>query len=406
MPDADLAASRTELSVKPFICLALFGIALNIILFVWPLSNIGSLYTSIQDPDFSDQNFYLYYARELCASRDLTIDDYYITWSSTGVMYYLTGLCRVTGSALSYAIVNPILFAGSVYLLAKELCARIDIPRIRWGFLFGFPHTVYLMALPGKEILSWMGAALVIYGLMLFSRPRPNHIGAAISALAGLIVLIANRPHELAILCTAMVLFFPLKNRFIPIGGAFIMGAVLLVSSAGASDMISLILTQASDRENVGVADQYGGALSSLELILSSDNEFVHALLSPFRALFLYLSPFSIAFRSIQFGEINYFVFREVAAAIKLVDCVTAGVIILAFLRDRTSNRNRRLLMRAMIATWALSLIAITYPGLQQKSRYLFQYFPMVMLAGLISSRKDQTTTKLLNAPSADFCGR
>jgi len=399
-----LASGTSGLSPMPFIFLALFGIALNWLLFAWPLLNISSLYTAVQDPDFSDQNFYLYYARELCGSRDLSIEDYYVTWSSTGVMYYLTGLCKVTGSELLYGIVNPCLFAGSMFLLAREVCDRFNISKIQSIYLFSFPHTVYLMALPGKEILSWLGACMVIYALLLFSRTKPSYLAASLAAFVGLIVLIVNRPHELVIVGAAMLLLFPLKNRFIPIIAGSVMAAAMLALSTGASDTFSLLLDQASGRENVGVADQYGGALSSLELMLSSDNEFVHAILSPVRALFLALSPFSILFRSIQFGEINYFIFREVPAAIKLLDMISTIVVIVLFVRDRGKGSDTKLVRRAFVGTWILSLLVITYPGLQQKSRYLFQYLPLVMLVGA-TARRDRAVPRLESAHHLEIKG-
>jgi hypothetical protein len=371
-------------SIYPFVWLALFGIFLNLALFVIPLLNIGSLYTIIQDPDFSDQNFYLYYAREFCHARDLTIQDYNVTWSSVGVMYYLTSLCSVSGTELIYSLVNPILFSGSIYFIYRELAKQFELTKIRWAILFGFPHTIYLMALPGKEILSWIGAACLIYALLLYSRPKPDVLKAIPIALVGLLVLVTNRPHELVIFGAALALLFPIRHRLV-IGTAVVaVGVALLFTMAGASDIVAIMLDQLDARESVGMTDQYGGALSGLEIALSSSNEFIHAALSPARALMLFLSPFSIIFRSINFGEINYFVFREIPPIIKLIDCGTAVYIFVLYYRENVSAAVRRY-QRAFILIWMLTLFAITYPGLQQKSRYLFQYFPLIMLVGLVA---------------------
>lgn len=378
--------TRSRIPIQPFVWLALYGVALNLIFFVIPLTDIGSLYTSFQDPDFSDQNFYLYYAREFCNARDMTIRDYSITWSSTGVMYYLTNICRVGGNELLYSIVNPSLFSLSVYLLYKEIVDRFEGIRGKWIYLFLFPHTVYLMALPGKEILSWCGAASVIYALLLFSRRRPNFLASGIFALVGLVVLVTNRPHELVILGAALALLFPMRNRLVPIAVVTALGAVVLVSMAGASEIIDLVVDQASAREGVGMADQYGGAVASLEVALSSSNEFAHAAMSPLRALFLFFSPFAIVLRGVDFSQLSYFIFRDGAAILKIFDCLSAIIIFVRYLRmaKKISPILRRY-QRAFIGVWIISLFAITYPGLQQKSRYMFQYFPLVMLAGVIS---------------------
>ena len=74
---------------KHFIFIFTFMISLYLIFWHLPLLSLNALKTASQDPNFSDQNYYLYIANDL-ASRDyVSLNDLNASWSTFGVIGYL-----------------------------------------------------------------------------------------------------------------------------------------------------------------------------------------------------------------------------------------------------------------------------------------------------------------------------
>ena len=360
-----------------------FGLLLHWLFWHLPLDHLGALMTPTQDERYSDPNFYLYAALQVCQKAQWNVDDLLVTWSSMGVVGYLTLGCRLLHTEYFYILLNPALAA-----LALGLClhsaVRIGLqPQIGLASLFALPYTLLTISMPGKEVISVLGAMGVASGMLLLTSRR-FRVAAVIHIVAGIILVALSRPHEAA----ALALFVLLWQT-----GSFrspVRLVVLLALAAHAAPELLSYFQLSSAAETLTDESLWSGSsegktadYDSLFSLLRSDNIVAHAVLGAFRVAVVLLAPITSLFSPWTEAEPAYFIFRDLSQRLRIIDL---GFIILVFVTVLRSVRPDCGAMveartRWMLPTFFLFMIyGIVFFGVSQKSRYTFQYTPLLLV--------------------------
>lgn len=368
------------------------GLALTILFFVglvtyltlwhFPLINLDSLTTVDQDANFTDQNYYLHVASTVCLMPTWSVDDITVTWSAVGVIGYLTYGCRLLGTEYFYILLNPLLVAMSLGLVVRigqiiGLKATIRLPSVLL-----LPYTFLTLSLPGKEIISVVGTLVMLGGLMLVSARRRIPVGLSLIA-AGLLVISVSRMHEsgaLAVFCVLwltgtlrapvrLLIFLVLATHF---AGDLLQGVSLNQDASSLTDEI--LWSGSSDGKSVDFDEFFS--------FLRADNLLTHALLGLFRVLVVLCSPLSSLITPPLDTNWSYFIFRDVSQRLRLVDFAFIFYVFARILRvNWTLVREHPAKDWAMMPLLFLYMIyVISFFGVSQKSRYIFQYTPVLLL--------------------------
>jgi hypothetical protein len=371
------------------------GLLVHLSFWHFPLLELGALKTPIQDENFTDQNFYLHVAERVCRMPTWTLDDITVTWSATGVIGYLTYGCRILGTEYFYVLVNPLLVALSIGYVAdtgRRLGCKIHIPA--WTIV-ALPYTWMTLSLPGKEVLSVVGTLVMVAGLMRLSARRQIALGF-VSLLLGLSIVSLNRLHEAGVLAMFCLLWLTgtMRSPFrllLLVWIATSLAGPLLANvrlNQGAESLTDEILWSGSSE---GKAVDLDGLFS----LLRSDNLFVHALLGLLRVAVVTTSPLSSLVTPPTDADWAYFVFRDLSQRLRLFDfglmAYTATCLVSTRRRERLTplTADRDLWMLPLLFIYMLYVIS--FFGVSQKSRYIFQYTPLLLvwlwLRGLPESR-------------------
>lgn len=360
----------------------LIALSLHVLLWHLPLFDLGALKTPEQDENFSDQNFYLYVASNVCRLPDWTADDITVTWSSAGVIGYLTYGCQIFGSEYFYIVLNPLLVALSI---AGMLAAARDVglqAKISLVSIMALPYTYLTLSLPGKEILSVVGTMMCVAGLMLVEARKRSFLGL-LSIAAGLAVIGSNRMHEAGAISAFVVMWLtgalrsPWRLALVLAAGSYLAGDILAAIrlNENAESLTDEVLWS-------GSSEGKAVDLDSLFNLLRADNLVVHSLLGIFRVAAVLASPLSSLVTPWTDTNFSYFVFRDLSQRLRLVDMMFIVYVLIRLFRTRGGTADtdvRRRLRLLMPSLFFFMIYVISFFGVSQKSRYIFQYTPLLL---------------------------
>ena len=117
--------------------------------------------------------------------------------------------------------------------------------------------------------------------------------------------------------------------------------------------------------------------------LLRSDNLFIHALLGILRVIVVLVSPLSSLVTPWTQADFSYFVFRDTSQRLRLIDFFFMVYILTKAYTPATRASLSDLQHRVQLM-WPSMLIfmlyVISFFGVSQKSRYIFQYTPLLLV--------------------------
>jgi hypothetical protein len=347
----------------------------------FPLSALDKVRISYQNPDFADQNYYLFVAHQLCNREFVATDDFIVTWSAEGIIKYLYYGCRTFGSDFFFLLINPLIFIVAMIIYLRLSSSKESGVQSPPALLLCLPYTLILIGQPGKEVLSVVGTLIAVRGFIQIVEKQ--YLSALPISVVGLAIAFLNRPHEALILLVGFLIYLCLRTSVI----------FTLLTAAVFSLLVPEIIKYAGQYMGFKAAIQFSdlwsstgdnryGQVSEAANLLQSDNFIVHSLLSPVRAILLLLSPLSTFLSDPSVNNIYYFIYRWLAQALRLID-----IFIIYFILWKVSKMWRQLKLATdveillPVTIFVTSLFVISYFGVSQKSRYIFQYAPLLVLA-------------------------
>ncbi|MBM4230112.1 MAG: hypothetical protein FJ184_05095 [Gammaproteobacteria bacterium] len=344
-------------------------------LWYFPLTVTDSIFTSDQLELYSDQNFYMHYAREFCREPPQNWADYNVTWSSHGIMIYLSSACRVGGSPFSYLLPSLISFILAFKLALKTAVRVAERPgshTICAPFLI--PVTLYYVLLPGKEIFSIISTLLLFSSLLIAGDDKRRGCLCFLGALA---VSFFSRPHE-ALIVAAIGIAFLLYRR----GGLF---AVALAAVFGLSS-IDLLLVNVVNRlmgtSLSGFSDQLVVTPEGIGYLLVSENPLIHGALGLPRSVYLLLGVIYKSFAALSEIQFSWYsIFRDWPIILRAVDFLFVFNVV-----SRYKKYNIRIFGPA-IFIFAGYLFMITLWGVEEKSRYVFPLILPIFISSFFKSK-------------------
>lgn len=363
-----------RLSNYSFYIFVLAGITFSF-LFYWlfPLTFLDSIYTKYQDTEFMDQNFYLFHANRLCLLDDLSLKDFYVTWLSTGIISYLTYSCKLTGSPMGYIFFNILFFLISLSIFFKSLqyTLKIKSKSLSVTTLFLLPYSIYLISLPGKEIFSYCGILIFTSGVIyLHNLNRSKGIFYIFLAIS---LVSFSRPHEgLALLLLTIIFFLNIRVTFfrffvVGITTSFFLEAIFL------SQLNSILGTEFNS-----ILD-FLGYKSGLDKYLSSENIIIHFLLGPLRIIIICFGTLITSLLPIfdlNYSNLDYFFYKSFPLTLRFIEMFAALFIFYKILSEKKHSE----LTKKIIFIFLFYLFFVTFFGVEQRTRYLFTVFPILII--------------------------
>ena len=352
-----------------------FSLVYYVTLWFFPLYELQSLETSYQDTNFSDQNFYLYYASYFCQFPPDDIEDYNVTWSSFGVVFYLTSVCRLTGSVYTHFFANFLALFLVLYFAKQRLEAATG-QRISLNLLsaLAFPVTFLLIGMPGKELFSSLALLCITIALILWEQSKVN----SLFWLSTSILLSGfSRPHEAVILLGIFCFYLGYRRL-----GFWTIFGLLFGAPVVFELVIATIINPLMGINLSSLSDQVVSTDEGLSSILVSENLILHVALSPIRIAYLYLGVVykSVTLFSFEFDW--YFLFRDIPLGMRAVDLISGLIILFMMIKRRT------MFLTEAVIVIMLYLFVITLFGVEEKSRYIFPLFPtLILMSGLPNRR-------------------
>jgi len=352
-----------------FIALGIFSSFLIFLYF--PLSFLDSIYTKYQDPLFMDQNFYAYHARRLCHVENLTIEDFNVTWSSFGVMSYLTYACKLTSYPMGYIFFNIIFFILSLSIFIKSLTVALKKDSLNFSFITALliPVSIYYVSLPGKEIFSYCGAFIFCSGIIYLKSKK--FLKGASYILISIIVVSVSRPHEGFALFLLTMIF--LTNIKITIFRFLFYGAIF---SFIFEALILLLVNTFFNTEFVSIIDMLGFK-SELDQYLSNENIIIHFILGPIRVIVICLGTLLTSilplFDILKF-DISFYLYKSVPLFLRFIEMFAAITAFIILLKNTHPNT------KIILTIFLYYIFFVTFFGIEQRTRYLFAVFPILII--------------------------
>ena len=365
--------------------IAIYTLVLHLLFWHFPLDLLNALSTPEQDDRYSDPNFYLYKAAEICIKSSWSIEDLMVTWSSAGVVGYLTIGCQVFGTEFFYIVLNPL-----IIILGLGICLYVARncglqPNIGLFSIFAIPYTMLTSSLPGKEVISFLGVMLVASGLLIITSKKTWLKGFGL-ILPGLVFVALNRLHEAVAISIFSILWLTSTSSILlrialPIGGMLLVATFAPVILSGLQ--LSATAVSLTD-ESLWSASSEGKSVNvdAIFDLLRSDNVIFHSLLGFPRVVFVLAAPLSSLFTPWADVEFAYFIFRDLSQRLRLFDLMFIVFAFISVLKIPAS----RLTSVALETRWLLPsfflfmIYVIVFFGVSQKSRYVFQYVPLLLI--------------------------
>ena len=337
--------------------------------FFWfhPLSMLKMLTTDIQDGITTDANYYLFHALKNCHSS-IFDHEYHVTWSSTGVVYYLTWVCKITQSKYFFIVINLVVFTTlfSFYLSKfKTYGIRLQSNVAIFSLLL-MPYTLIQVLAPGKEIFGVSSLLLLMSGYF-----TKAFIKKLLLIILSITIAYVSRAHQailiLIVFCfTYSIIRYPKITIFVVLAG--------LVS----------IDSYVSSVFGFSYRDFYfdgSGKKTGLTLLLGqllfSENILFHTLMSPIRTFFILFGPiYTSIFNESDISELYYWIFRDLGLRLRLFDTII--LIYCLFL----SFFDRKLMFLGIFSFIYLSIIS--FFGIAEKNRYIYELLPVLVPIAMI----------------------
>jgi hypothetical protein len=358
-------------------CIVTIALSCLYYLVLWfvPLYALDSLETSYQDTRYSDQNFYLYYANYYRQFPPNDLTDYNVTWSSMGVVLYLTSVCRLTGSVYSHLFTNLFILFVILYF-AKRRLELVCNHRISLNILssLAFPVTFLLIGMPGKEIFSCVALLCITMSLVCFEQAKWNSLcwlGSAV-ILSGF-----SRPHEAVIIMGIYCFYIAYRSL-----GIWSILGLLLFAPLVFEFIITTIINPLMGINFASLSDQVVSTDEGLSSALVSENLFFHVALAPIRMAYLYLGVIYKSMLLFSFDFHWYFLFRDVPLGMRAIDFLSGLVVVFTMIRRRT------MFLPETVIVIVMYLFVISLFGVEEKSRYLFPIFPVLILMSALPARR------------------
>tara|TARA_B100001057_G_C22867675_1_gene957295 strand:- start:1276 stop:2316 length:1041 start_codon:yes stop_codon:yes gene_type:complete len=320
-----------------------------------------------------DQNFYLYHANRLCRLDDLSIADFYVTWLSTGVISYLTYSCKLTGSTMGYIFFNILFFLLSLSIFIKSLQFSFQIKQRSLSLvtIFLLPYSLYLVSLPGKEIFSYCGMLIFTSGVIYLH--NSNRSKGVFYIFLSIAIVSFSRPHEGLLLILLAIIF--LTNIRITFFRFFLVGIVtsFFLEAIILSQFNSILGTEFNSIMDFIVFragyDQY----------LSNENIIIHFLLGPLRIIvicFGTLITSLLPFLNLNFIGLDYFLYKSFPLTLRFIEMFAGIFMIYKIFSEKKLSE----LTKKIIFIFLFYLFFVTFFGVEQKTRYLFTVFPILII--------------------------
>ena len=358
-------------------CLVTSALSLTYYLTLWfiPLYELDALETSFQDTNFSDQNFYLYYSSYFCQFPPDALEDYNVTWSSLGVVFYLTALCRFTGSVYTHFFANFLALFVVLYFAKQQLEVTTN-ERISLNLFsaLAFPVTFLLIGMPGKEIFSSLALICITISLVRWEQSK---VDSLFWFLTSLVLSGFSRPHE-AIILVGIYCFYLAYRRL----GVWTVFGLLFGAPVLFDIVIEAVVNPLMGIGLSSLSDQVVSTDEGLSSTLVSENLFLHVALSPIRIIYLYLGVIYKSVTLFSFELDWYFLFRDVPLGMRAIDFVSGFLIFIVMIKKRT------IFLAEVVIVIMMYLFVITLFGVEEKSRYIFPLFPVLILMSALPGRR------------------
>ena len=343
---------------------AAFALLYFCILYFIPLSNLGKLYTTYQDPLYTDATYYLYNAYLNCTLPP-SEREFSVTWSSAGVVRYLFYTCKIGGD-FGFIAANTLLFFISTKIYLSAMLQNFKFAYSIYWILSPFLLYSYcFLIVPGKEILSYVSICTVSAAVIYFCD------GARCKALSlmsiGLAISAVNRFHE-AIILLGLLGLFMFMRRYPKVTFSCCIAVVMI------SDMIIEMLLGIDPSVIFNYEYDYKSELeNTINALLLNDNSLLNLILAPVRMLVLLIGPYYNFFTTYDISNSDYFTYRVILQKLRYFDLT----ILLAAIIFALKYRKHPEFIGAFIALGFI--FVLTWGGILEKTRYVFLYAPILM---------------------------
>ena len=392
---------------KHFIFIFTFMISLYLIFWHLPLLSLNALKTASQDPNFSDQNYYLYIANDL-ASRDyVSLNDLNASWSTFGVIGYLYLGKTIFQTEFFYSLLNPVLFLTSWILVIKNLRKNLLIRKDGLLMLALFPSMLLTLSTPGKEFLAIFGTLIFLNGCIYHFAHTRNQL-SLFYIILGLLIVGLNRPHESAVLIFSILAFKCMTDdkrmRTLLLSISFLL---VIIWSVSETKIFIALMNGLQDFGGIYWDTSAKNISPSLNLVSSSlysDNLFIHNLLGIPRVIIIFFAPLITSLRAlvdpqnVGFG-FDYYIFRDLSSILRMLDTIASISIIIFSIRNFNKKKlspHAVSLIRFFVFYTFISYYSIAYFGIVEKSRYFIQSgFVWLLIFLLIDNSRERLNQDL-----------
>ena len=351
---------------------------MGLIFFIIPAYNLNLLYTPEQLAEANDQNFYLSVARDLSTLPSVSIEDYQVTWSSFGVVYWVTTASRITGNTFGYVIFNIGLFLTILHVYIKVISQYSSVLRINLKRLLIAPYALLHISMPGKELFS-ICANLLAFSAIIFVLNRKYNL-ALLTITLSLAIAGISRPHEAAIIGVC-ILFALIASRF----GYLRTFAILVISFTIINNLFIAEILNYFGINVFSLSDKIMYK-SNFDIYFSSNSFLIHLLLSPLRIILL-VGGFIIGpilnLIVVSWDGFMKFIFREVFSLLRIFD----GIVIIYIFRQLLHYKYHHEI-RSLITYCLVYFTFIVLAGIDQKARYIVGLIPLLAITSISINNK------------------
>jgi hypothetical protein len=242
------------------------------------------------------------------------------------------------------------------------LFIKFDVPlKPIYGLvLLGF---LYIVCVPGKEFLSFVGMSLCLLSLGLRCNFR------LMLLMLGGVVLFLNRPHELALFSMA---YF----------GVSCIGRVSMLRIFSLIILLTIFMFALWEiaspffglREGILMEGKW--LLNGIDMqFVSSENALIHGLLTPIR-MGIVIGSLASILGVVPPDDTAVFFYRYLPLTLRILDFSLIALLTFRFFAGRIHNESLVLVGYYSVILWGISFL-----GIDEKSRYLIVYSPFLVIA-------------------------
>jgi len=393
--------------LKHFIFIFTFIISIYLIFWHFPLLSLDALKTTWQDPNFSDQNYYLFIANDLATRSSVSFSDLDVSWSTFGVIGYLYLGKTIFRTEFFYTLLNTVLFLFGWILVVKSLKSNFLIKKDGILLLSLFPSMLLVLSTPGKEFLAIFGT-LIFFNGCIYHFVRIRNQLSLFYIILGLLIVGLNRPHESAVLLISILAFKCMTDdkrmRTFLLSISFLL---VIFWSVRETLIFNGLVNALQSSEGIYWDTSTKNISPSLHLVSSnlySDNLFIHILLGVPRVIIVFFAPLITSLRTLVAPEnlsfgFDYYIFRDLSSILRMIDIIT----VISIIKFSLTNFNKRrltphalIIIRFFVFQIFISYYSIVYFGIVEKSRYFIQFgFVWLLIFLLIDNSRERLSPDL-----------